>query len=66
MSSRRSPRPAKVFVPEMTGIRQNDVFASRPRSILASWRQRRLVSLAACRLRSTSRASVPAAPTVST
>lgn len=46
MSKRRSPRPAKAFVPDMTGIRQNDAVASRPRSILASWRQRCLVGQA--------------------
>ena len=46
MSKRRSPRRAKAFVPAAIGTRQSDAFASRPRSILASWRQRCLVGQA--------------------
>ncbi|WP_293798055.1 leukotoxin LktA family filamentous adhesin [uncultured Bosea sp.] len=46
MSKRRSPRPAQASAPYRAGIRRNDAFATRPRSILASWRQRCLVGQA--------------------
>ncbi|WP_336810467.1 leukotoxin LktA family filamentous adhesin [Bosea sp. MMO-172] len=46
MAKRRSSRPAKAFVPDMTGIRQNDAFAARPRSVLAFRRQHCLVGQA--------------------
>ncbi|KUL93263.1 hypothetical protein DK26_24775 [Bosea sp. WAO] len=46
MSKRRSLRPATAFLPRTAGPRQRDVFAPRPRSVLATWRERCLVGQA--------------------
>ena len=46
MSKRRPVRQATAFAPRATGVRQGDASAPPPRSILATWRQRCLVSQA--------------------